>query len=588
MISKEIFVAGLLLIGVLSYQHADANAFTERLTEKRLGDCNLQARSTSDCDFTTYGTRVGVQSAPGIIIALFMIIAYPTYIIGKYLCNCFGGRNPTHGFCCPVDDQETHEGDDVAGEGSLKDGGDGTHKFLYRKSDIVRAKLAIFAGLAAMAFAFSWGIWGAVQVTDGSADLVHQVGEIPNVLRAQINTMESELTFATFDPNTNTSGTTNFLVDDATGRQVKVEATNVIGKVDDTLTDVNGGIKSVMGKYSIAFYFIFVIPFLVIIVGVVLALVNRRGCLPMCLFHAMMVIGILIWLLQVVLTGVTMVSYDLCLEVSSLSDRQINLLVPLSGCDDDIFSGFRTQFKVAEKQTTRDACTQIAGNCYDSTQSVAANMNAQKFLQCPDNLATNCTTMERFSELATIVNSAIIIHPDIVAIPNSSEDGYTCTKAEWRSNCTFDRCASDCINATAGSLSIFGMQSKNVSLMVKGAQQVVGTIDRYGAAYSLCEPVLYSVMSPLSPGCSKAASGFAKTSQATGVTGIAMILGLFAMAWGSKRFLPLSAVHAEERAEERAAAESKIEQEEAVRDHQQDDVEMSPVERSDDVNEANQ
>eukprot|EP00658_Telonema_sp_P-2_P009927 TRINITY_DN13707_c0_g1_i1.p1 TRINITY_DN13707_c0_g1~~TRINITY_DN13707_c0_g1_i1.p1 ORF type:complete len:135 (-),score=22.37 TRINITY_DN13707_c0_g1_i1:395-799(-) len=134
------------------------------------------------------------------------------------------------------------------------------------------------------------------------------------------------------------------------------------------------------------------------------------------------------------------------------------------------------------------------------------------------------------------------------------------------------------------------MQSKNVSLMVKGAQQVVGTIDRYGAAYSLCEPVLFSVMSPLSPGCSKAARGFAKSSQATGVTGIAMILGVFAMAWGSKRFIPLSAVHAEQRAEERAATESKIEQEEALQGHQQDDIEMSPVERGDnaDAYEANQ
>eukprot|EP00759_Apiculatamorpha_spiralis_P005961 PhF_6_TR13518/c0_g1_i1/m.21602 len=506
---KQVFLIGLSLSSVLASVY----------TDKRIGDCTLNSKTIDDCNVMNYAIHLGIVAAPGVLVAILLILLCPLFYIFRMCCNCCGGRSPSNTYC-----------------------GCGSPEAKYYRRDVIRSKAIFVVAVALFIAAIALGVNGWKEVDNGMTDLRGAISGVSNILSSIVNDMEKRLTVDVYDPLTDTVKTTNLLTENAAGQKVKLEAQNQSATISDNVAGVNTQIKEYQTYATQAAYVLLFVPFGLCLGGVALAFANLRRFLPMTLLCLYFLFAIIVWAgfgtFSIVNTAVT----DLCIEIEGASARKINVIKVLMKCDDTQFQGFTDNFQSLQTDQAQKACDAIRPQCYDSSQTAYANFvqNPPKVFDCPA-VAKACPNTLTFGNVQSLIETYIRIHPSITSnqIIQASDGGVVCVTPQNALNCTVKLCASDCRDSS-GQLSYTGKASKNALYGVRSAASVVKVLDSIAGDFASCDAIFQRVLQPFAPTCTNVKSGTKGMMLATGLSGLGCIIAMFGLVWGSKRFIPLA------------------------------------------------
>lgn len=507
----QLFVA-FCLVGVVFLATAVAaqSAAVDARQEKRLLDCKLESKNLDECDPVGYGIRVAVFSAPGLVIALFLLISCPLYCCCKYCCNCCGGRRQSPNFCCPNKELPAR----------------------YSVGDIVRPKVFALLLILITVAGLLWGIVGATTLTEGVTDFVEQIRKVPDIITNEIDAIDKALTIERFTPE---KGVFVVKLMDETAKDLKNESLQLRDKLKKQVDGSLGDFQSKVDTFKQGLFASFGVPAGFILLGFFAALFNIRRYCPMCIVWLLFLFGFILWFAHVVFCIFSMVVGDVCAEVHGLANKQMNLVSVLSSCNDSQFSSFRTTFKEVEVTESAKVCNLMKGLCFDPLLSDFQNILDKKVYDCGAGVV--CTAMT-FSNLLDLLTGVMKIHPRIANSAPAQAEGQTCISPKNFNDCYVSTCAEDCIKN--GRLSDIGNKSKEIFFNFRAARTVANTIDTLGARFSTCDSIMSIIATPFSPPCTKVVDGLVMERQATGLLGLCIIGGIFIFAWGSKRFIPLS------------------------------------------------
>jgi len=490
--------------------HVDAQTSTilPRAADDRFLGCSLSHVNRSQCDMTRYIERITVFSAPGIIIAGLLILAMPLYLLSKYACNCCGGRYQSPNFCCPSE-----------------------HAARYSKGDLVRPRVvAVIAFLGSLA-GFIWGYVRAGQFADNLTTVANLVNDVPNQLRSLTSPIRQSLIVQMYNATTQTTTT----VDLYSSTPALVSATTAtLDQLTSIVTNSIGLFGKSIQQYTPIPFIVFALPVAVMLVGLIFAFCCIRRYGAMIVVWLLFFSGILIWLLHAAMCGGSMAVGDGCRELSGAAYDQANTISALINCQDSLFQNYRTVFSDLRSSTTQNFCQSVQPFCYDGTLTVAQNRDANQVFVCPDPYPLNCAGLT-FGQLTVWVATAFYIHPNINADPTAIVLGYRCSSS---TPCNITDCQNEC--SVAGVPSAIGRISRQLVSQFNAAKQVSVTLDTYGYQFSTCSSIVQTLSTPFLNPCTNTASSFTAARHASGLTGLCCIMGIFAFAWGAKRFIPLS------------------------------------------------
>jgi hypothetical protein len=476
---------------------------------KRFLDCTLESESFEDCDAQGYVVRLAVFLIPGLILAVLTLLCCPVFFIGRYCCNCCGGRSPSSGFCC----------------GSSKPA-------VYSSMDIIRPKLfAIMLILLGAAFSI-WGIVESGMTVSGLLGFADDVEDTPVRLMNHLQRIEVALTIPTYDALSDTSSTENLFNNSG----LSATGTDVKDKMDAALRDNIGAFRGYVQDFSYVMFVIFAIPLGAVAFGAISAMCNVRTCIPMLLVSIMFLMGFVLWTSHGLFSAVGLAAGDLCAEIRGLKDDKLTILKPVIECDDNMFVDFMNNFRSIEAGIAYRACTAINDVCYDNSQSAFQNAQNGRVFQCASALVCQENSM-RFGDVVTYLEGDVTIHPSVRSIPGAQANGFTCATVA-ASECTPFKCADDC-TTSAGERSTAAKMSKQLVVTVSSAAQVANALDTLGGEYGSCDAILSLMLVPFDASCQKIAVGTIGIREAAGLGGIVAIMFIFVFTWGSKRFMAL-------------------------------------------------
>lgn len=230
-----------------------------------------------DCHIMEYAEALSKYAAPGIILAILSIISLPVFCIGRFCCNCFGGRRRSKGICCGKRDQ--FEG--------------------YSLKEIWIIKLLLIAAMVGIALCVILGYVGDKSVSTG-------ITKSTTTLISAGNTIVDKASIIAYNlsslPYTKDEGAQ-------------------IGEFVDTaktFLDQAESIEVVIKEYnkyrSIAVIISFALPLGLLVIGVVGAIFNFRY-LALIAFFFCFLVSIIIWISFSVHSVVHTVFIDVCYEL---------------------------------------------------------------------------------------------------------------------------------------------------------------------------------------------------------------------------------------------------------------------------------
>jgi hypothetical protein len=491
-----------------------AQGTTTTQSDLRVANCKLGATSLSDCDITGYAIRVAVFSAPGLIVAACFVLATPMYLIGKYCCNCCGGREQKPNFCCPADDLDA----------------------IYDKGDILRPKVILLLTLLTACGAFIWGYVGGGKLESGLVDFGDEISNVPTRLRSELDAMNAALTVQVYTASTDTTSTVK-LLDQSSYTNIMTEGNKTLADLTSLVGDNVGKAQDYVKQYSFIIFVFFAIPAAVLMIGGVFAICNIRRFGPMTLVWFCFLFGTLVWVCHAVFCLASMIVADGCVEIHGVAYEQQNVLPALIGCKDSMFSGFKTNFNTLRTDYTKNLCTSMQPYCYVSTDSPATNAANKRTLVCPSPM--DCTTVT-FGEMSVWMTTAFYTQKDIADMNGGSTgtDGYRCTTPANLYSCFLNVCQTDC-TTTASALSEIGKLAKQFWSVYQVDRKISNTIDTMASQYSNCDSLFTIIIAPMDPSCKDITKALIADRQASGLLGLCMIAAVFCLAWGAKRFISL-------------------------------------------------
>lgn len=497
------FVAALASVLIALVQPALAQ-------QKRMLDCTIESTSLSECDVQAYLIRVAVFAGPGIVVGVLMIfLCCPCYCMGKYCCNCCGGRHQTPNFCC-VDDK---------------------YPARYSRGDIMRPRVIGVMAMLIAAGAVGWGATGSVTLIGGLLDLKNAITGVPNLLQTQIDAIDTALNVTRYRASDDTTYVQPLFGD------LAASASSLKNDLKGSIDSFAAQYQSYVDLFTKIVIGVFSAPIVIMVVGNFLSCCNVRSCLPMTLLWFLFLTGGLLWLSHGIFSGVSMAIGDACAEIHGLVRQQTNVIAVLFNCQDSMFDSFRNSFNRIQQQQATAACNKMLTMCYDTTQSTAANMAATRVFECPPAGSFDCNTIS-FGALLTLLRSWWYIHSSVSTFPGAVNAGTTCYSA---SRCTLEACSQECRQGgtPSGSLSTLGRQVKEAWFDMRAAAQVSTAIDTVGAQYSNCDSIMSLLVSPFDAPCTSIVNGVVFARQATGLEGLCAIAFVFVLGWGAKRFISL-------------------------------------------------
>jgi hypothetical protein len=490
-----------------------AQGSTTAQADLRIANCKIGATDLDQCDTTGYVIRVAVFSAPGLIVAAMFVLATPLYLIGKYCCNCCGGRDQRPNFCCPADDLAA----------------------IYDKGDILRPKIILLITLLAAIGAFVWGYVGGGKLESGLVDFGDQISNIPVLLRAELDAMNVALTVQVYSASSGATSTVA-LLSDPSYINIMTEANKTLTQLKDLVGDNIGSAQDMVKQYSFIVFVFFAIPAVILIIGGVFAVCNIRRFGPMTLVWLCFLFGALVWICHAVFCLGSMVVSDACTEIHGVAYEQQNILPALVGCKNSMFDGFIGNFDTLRTDYTKNLCNSITPFCYDTSLTPAQNVAAKQVLVCPSPM--DCTTVT-FGQMAVWMETAFYTNKNIADMDgvSTNSEGYRCTTPANLYSCYLDVCSSDCTNSSG--LSDIGRAAKQFSSLYEVDRKISNVIDTKASQYANCDSLFSIMIAPMDPSCKTIAKALIADRQASGLLGLCMIAAVFCLAWGAKRFISL-------------------------------------------------
>lgn len=507
-----LLVTSMLLVVVASAQ-STGGSLSLNTDTKRFLNCPVSAKSRSDCDWAGYLTRLVVFSVPGIIIAALLLLFWPVYVIGKYCCDCCGGRYQSPNFCCPVEMEAR-----------------------YSRGDLLRPKVLAVLACAMAVAGFAWGYTGGSSLTSGLIGFTDGVSGIAALVNQRVRLMQQNLQIQVYNASTDRLDTIDYFAV-GNGTQTFLEANKTVAKFDSLIKDNIGMVRNGINQYVPLVFVIFIVPPVVMVVGMILGFCNVRRFIQMTIVWLLFLLGVILWMTHALFCAGSMLTADACVEVRGSVFGLQNTLAVLVGCSNDMFKPFRTSFDAQLQTQVTAVCEAIKPFCYDVTQTPQANLASYKMFVCPNPQPINCKTLS-FGSLVVWTQTALYIHEDYNTDPTSQNDGLICATAANQRRCTIDKCSYDCTNGVA--LSQTGKIAKQVYSMFQATQKISVVIDTQASQYSNCDGLLSTMVAPFVKPCDTVVNALVFNRQASGLLGLGIIAGIFAFAWGAKRFLPLS------------------------------------------------
>ena len=477
---------------------------------KRVLNCPITASSFSDCDPLSYVIKIGAAVGPGVIISILMVLALPWFVVLRFSCNTCGARNPRPNLCCaPSADKQMSA--------------------RYSVNDIRRAKLFMLLCSGVAIGALIWGNAVSSVVVTGLNDFGGAVQGTPARIFSRVQEMERSLTLPLYNGTSDTTTTVNFFGD----QEVMRQATNLTSSLDAMIRDSVGVYRARINDFSFVLFIIFSVPSGVVIAGGPIALLSIRKYLPMLLVLLTFVLGVGVWIVHGVFAGTSLLMDDVCTEISGVANQRRNIIAPLIGCSSAMFQNYMTSFRELRDARARDVCDQIVPMCYDSGNSAAQNVQEGKVYECPagglmcpnQTLQSLIPVIKRLRLASTVQGSA-----PAVAV------GASCASPQYASDCQLVICADDCVFPN-GTRSELGRLSKGVVSLLDVASAVSSVIDTLGNQFGNCDAILSFLLQSFDSPCRTMVKGMAQARDAAGMQGIACVSGIFALVFGSKRFI---------------------------------------------------
>lgn len=481
-------------------------------SEKRFLNCPITAKTMSDCDPVAYIIKVGFTIAPGIIIGMFCFMSIFLVCCFRFCCNCCGGREQTANVCCPPSKDKNIPA-------------------RYSTKDILRSKLLMFAVAGVAVGAIVWGNAVASQVVSGLKGFGDAVQGIPDHVWSKVVEMNESLTLPVYTASTNTTTTVALFENSSVMTEARKVRDTLTGLFKDSMGDYQRGIDD----FSFVLFIIFSVPSAVVVAGAPLALLNIRRWLPMLLAWLTFLLAMIVWTVHGAFAGTAFVVDGLCTEVSGIANNRRNIVSPLVGCSSSTFTDYVESFRKLRREQAQQACKQFAPLCYNSSQSDADNLKAKQVYDCGASSTINCTGKDLPDVAETILSTKI--HANIVNLPLVNETGSVCLSEAYKYECTIPRCSFDCRYASNGTQSDMGRQAKEVDSSFFVATQVSVTIDSIGNQFANCDAIMSFLFRPFDEPCQQMVRGTKGARDCSGMQGYACIAGIFALIFGSKRFI---------------------------------------------------
>ena len=529
----------------------------EGYPKNRLLGCSLNAKNYTDCEYEGYAIRAATFAIPPIILGILSFLMTCFFCGGKYCCNCCGGRHPSTGICCPKAAPT------------------------YNTCDHIRPKVFLIVWLLITVIGTSIGEVGAAVFHKSISDFRDEATSIGVNIRSELASINKSLTVTRYDPENDAYSQENLFV----GTPLDTEGEKIATEVDKQFADgIVETFTLYLGRAKLALFIVFIIPPVLMVIGVIAGLCSIRKFVPMaCFFFLGWIMAGPMWILHGCFAVVQFIHSDICAEMKGVSNEQRNIFAALIQCDPALFDTFYDEFRVVLQEKAESVCVTVVDTCYDEANTAAINIQEQRINKCPAVLDTRPECQgQSFGELLAYTRQ-IYIHPEVEKFKENCKKfpgactampaGFECRQPSSQSQrsiefasssdrrqtlediqnnlggslsdttpaspsgprCTIALCATTC-TLDDGSLSQFGRSAKAVIVGLKAAVQVGNSLDILGGKFQSCDAALAMFMRKFVDPCFELESGLDRLRVATGIQGCTILGALITLIWGAKRF----------------------------------------------------
>ncbi len=513
----------LVVLCLLLVAAGQANANSE--TSRRVLDCTLTSTSLNQCNFVSYGIRVGVWAVPGVLLGLGFWFTFPLYCSAKYCCNCCGGRTRAPGFCCA----------------------NRKYPARYTKFDIARSRLAAIISITVAIICCVWCFAQSFTLIDSVTASLRLVVDTPTSLAATVNKIEQQLIVTLFRASTNSYYPRNLFA--STG--ARQSADDLVLRVKNIVSNATTVALPYVDIAGISLKSVFGAMGGVCFIALILPLFALRRFSAMFVVWLMMFLSLPTWVFHGVVSTVTVVVGDVCAEVDGVAAEQTTVASSLIGCTDDWFTSFRENFKDLETTESRGACRSMKELCYNNALDLNTNVLNGAMYDCTALSTVNCETLTDFVEVNSMAAGMVtmaalssnaslqVAEYGLTCAPSSTAAGSNSTNSS--ALCSLMDCATRCTLPLrqGGGLSTTGRIALQILSSVIGAKTIVNVADSTAAEYASCDSMARSVVGPLSKPCASLIDAFNSLRNGTGLLGLSLTMIIITFAWGSKRFISM-------------------------------------------------
>ncbi|CAD2213207.1 hypothetical protein, conserved [Angomonas deanei] len=484
-------------------------------------NCPNYATKREECDEDAYKWVVFTWAFPSLVVAAIILLFYIFYMIGKYCCNCCGGRRQHPNFCCPNTGLPA----------------------VYNRFDLMRP---IFFAFICLALCVAGCVWGIVS----TVGLYKQLGNL------NTNTKDASDDLKTQSYRVNIRIRNISYYSASAGADVKIDLNDAyLSAQESSLSHMDSlregtilKFKNKIQKYLWTMYVIGPLLAVFSLLAVIMAFCNCRHCGPMTLVFFFCFFGIISWGLQGLFMSDYFVLKQSCHQVEAYTMNNGNIMKALSGCDDDTLKAGSTALTEISTAYAVQECVLLWQACYDSSTDTTTNVGNGRVFNCPAEMgfiastsaATGCKDVTAEDMIRWLKDSQLAVDASVLSDSNAQAEGYVCLDESGAvaASCTLAACAETCTTASKV-LSSVGRTAKELTTSGKALQEFVRSTTGRSLNINSCDAILQTLVPPNYYACVQTRRNALGVRESWGLLALGCIVGIAVNILGAKRFIPM-------------------------------------------------